>query len=58
MLVYVLLEPAAGELATIAGELLPNAGADVESAVRRIAKRFSMPETIVNECAAVAYAHK
>jgi hypothetical protein len=55
ILVYVVLEPGADEVvATVAGEVLPTAGSDAASAVWRIARRYSMPDSAAEEGAAVA----
>jgi hypothetical protein len=50
VLVYVVLAPASGELATVTGEVV--AGADAKAAIWRIVKRFSLPESIADECLA------
>ena len=39
-----------GTETTAAGELLPAGSPDVEGAVRRMAKRFSLPDSVVDEC--------
>ena len=47
--VYVTLQRPDAET-TAAGELLPAGSADVEAAIRRMAKRFSLPDSVVDEC--------
>ncbi len=52
ILVYVVLAPAQGEIAIASGEVA-DAGSGVESVVRRVARWFSIPHSLANECLAV-----
>jgi hypothetical protein len=56
ILIYVVLDHAAAELAIVAGEALPAPGSAAESAVKRLAARFALPQSVTEECLAVVSA--
>jgi hypothetical protein len=49
ILVYVTFDVQVGESISV-GELLPAGSADVESAIWRLAERFTVPTRVVREC--------